>query len=169
MTKDITTTEQAIQLLQAGIDPLTCNMLELEGRLIQRADIDYESFAAPIFLLDSDNKADIMGFPKDSFEKQKEYMEKFRVVPLWTSCALMDAIPDSPNQSISLTRGGYDMSRLHDPAEDGYVSDTYFVLYEYEDLERDFYIDHTFGGDSYIEAMINMYIAYLTEIKPQIG
>ena len=166
MTKDITTTQQALRLLQAGIDPLTCNMLECQGRLIQRAD---ENPSDTTSLLNGETPMpSISDFPKDTFESQKEYMEMFHVIPLWTSCALMDAIPDSPNQSVSLTRGGYDMSRVHYPNDDGYVSDTYFVLYEYEDLERDLYIDRTFGGDSYIEAMINMYIAYLTEIQPQI-
>ena len=166
MTKDITTTQLALRLLQAGIDPLTCNMLECQGRLIQRAD---ENPSDTTSLLNGETPMpSISDFPKDTFESQKEYMEKFHVIPLWTSCALMDAIPDCPNQSVSLTRGGYDMSRVHYPHDDGYVSDTYFVLYEYEDQERDLYIDRTFGGDSYIEAVTNMVIAYLTEIQPQI-
>lgn len=169
MTNDITTTQQALRLLQAGIDPLTCNLLESQGKLMRRSAQENCPPGLLFFLDNTNNKADIMGFPRDSFENQKKYMKKFQVTPLWTSCALMETIPDSPNQSISLTRGGYDMSHLIDPAEDGYVSDTYFALYEYEDLERDLYIDRTFGGDSYIEAVTNMVIAYLTEIKPQIG
>ena len=49
------------------------------------------------------------------------------------------------------------------------MSDAYFAIFEYEDDERDFYIERTFGGDSYIEAATNMVIAYLTELKSQIG
>ena len=166
MTKDITTTQQAMQLLQTGIDPLTCNMLEYQGKLIQRAD-NKPSESIPF--RDKDNMvAHLCDFPNKSFEDQKEFMERFQVIPLWTSCALVDAIPDSANQSISLTRGGYDMSRVSYPDDEGYDSDVYFALYEYEDETRDIYIDRTFGGDSYIEAATSMVIAYLTEIRSQI-
>jgi hypothetical protein len=91
------------------------------------------------------------------------------LAPAWTTCALLESIPDDMKLTITMTRGGYDMSEHHETYEDAYMSDAYFAIFEYEDDERDFYIERTFGGDSYIEAATNMVIAYLTELKSQIG
>lgn len=109
------------------------------------------------------------GFPRRSYEDQETYIRKMSLAPAWTTCALLESIPDDMKLTITMTRGGYDMSEHHDTYEEAYMSDAYFAIFEYEDDERDFYIERTFGGDSYIEAATNMVIAYLTELKSQIG
>jgi hypothetical protein len=158
MINDFTTIEQTHQLLQAGIDPMTCNVVLYDG---------IHHLAKEIFIAKAKEGKTLM-FPVGSYEKQKEYIKKFQILPVWTSGALMNCIPDSPKQTISLTRGGYDSSIEQDSVDDGYMSEAYFAIYEYEDEERNLMITRTFGGDSYIEALTNMVVAFLTEIKFQI-
>lgn len=157
MTNDITSIQQVLELLKAGIDPSTCNLaLRKDKTDVWRADM-----LPSITAMDD--------FPRRSYEDQETYIRKMSLAPAWTTCALLDSIPDDMKLTITMTRGGYDMSEHHDTYEDAYMSDAYFAIFEYEDDERDFYIERTFGGDSYIEAATNMVIAYLTELKSQIG
>lgn len=157
MTNDITSLQQVLELLKAGVDPTTCNLV------LRKEGLDTWNVAP----LPSD--AAMAGFPSKSFEDQVSYIHKTNIAPAWTTCALLGCIPDSSKLTVTLTRGGYDTSEHHETYEDAYMSDAYFAIFEYEDDERDFYIERTFGGDSYLEAAASMVIAYLTELKAQIG
>lgn len=156
MFNDITTIQQVLELLKAGIDPMTCNLvLKQDGNKVWRAE-------------DNFNHRLLSLFPVQSYKDQEAYITKKNLAPAWTTCALLNNIPDDSKLTVTLTRGGYDMSEQHKTYEEAYMSDAYFAIFEYEDDERDFYIERTFGGDSYIEATTNMVIAYLTQIKEQI-
>ena len=157
MTSDITSMQQVLALLKAGIDPKTCNLVLRKG----------EANAWGAEPLSSITAMD--DFPTRSSEDQEAYVLNKGMAPAWTTCALLESIPDSSKLTVTLTRGGYDTSVHHDRVEDAYLSDAYFAIFEYEDDERDFFMERTFGGDSYIEAATNMVVAYLTEIRGQIG
>ena len=157
MTNDITSIQHVLELLKAGIEPRTCNLV------LRKGDTDVwgmEPLPSVTAMAD---------FPTRSFDDQVAYLRKTNMAPAWTTCALLESIPDNQKLTVTLTRGGYDTSQHHDTYEDAYMSDAYFAIFEYEDDERDFYIERTFGGDSYVEAAANMVIAYLTEIREQIG
>lgn len=157
MTNDITSMQQVLELLKAGIDPKTCNLVLRKGK----ADV------WDVGPLPSATAMD--GFPTRPFKEQEAFVLDKRMAPAWTTCALLESIPDDMKLTVTLTRGGYDMSVHHDTVEDAYMSDAYFAIFEYEDNERELFIERTFGGDSYIEAATNMVVAYLTELKEQIG
>lgn len=161
MSKDITNLQQVDMLLKAGIDPASCNLMSFRNRLLWMDDIEMR---LPEHIL-----AYIKDFPKSSFESQLEYMHKYHVIPLWTTCALLQTIPDSPKQNIHLTRGGYDKPNANNPDEVKYLPDAYFALYEYKDSSKDILINRIFGGDSYTEATVNLTVAYLNEISAAIG
>ena len=156
MTNDITSIQQVLELLKAGINPTTCNLALRKDK----ADVWRAELLPPITALE--------GFPTRSFEDQEAYIHKKNLAPAWTTCALLESIPDDMKMTVTMTRGGYDMSEHHDTYEDAYMSDAYFAIFEYEDDVREFYLERTFGGNSYIEAATNMVIAYLAELKSQI-
>ena len=155
MYNDITTIQQVNELLKAGIDPLSCNM-------IIRQD-NQKSWRAE----DNFNNRILDDFPTVSFNEQINYINEQNMAPAWTTGALLESIPDRQELTITLTRGGYDMSKLPGSYNDAYISDAYFAVFEYKDEKQKVYIKRTYGGDSYIESVVNLVVAYLTELKVQ--
>lgn len=162
---DITSKDQVLKLLEAGVDPRSCNMVEFDGHLYLHNLLDKKTQNS----LPTEELIQkiLCEFPSADIQAQKNFMERHNICPLWTSAKLMNLIPDRQEQDISLTRGGYDP--LTPPADDEkYNSDVFFCLYKYNNEAKNLRIEKTFGGDSYIEAVIKMVVTWMTSFKPMI-
>ena len=151
MEKYFTTKEQAVQLLKAGIDPHSCNLVDDLG-VIRRADrlSGYE------FVSESRGiGASFDDFPQKSLDRQIEFMDDFGVFPVWTADALVETIPKDPRQMIILSRVP--------------LLGQYRAIYRYENKSRNIYIEKLFCGKSMLESAVMLATAYLSDIRPQIN
>lgn len=150
MYNDITTLDHVLLLLKAGINPKSCNLMFHKG-LVER------------------NEKELNQFPLSTYTTQEDYIKRTQIYPLWTTGALLDTIPDSKKQSITLTRGGYQSQCLINKVENLYIPDAYFASYNYFDKDRNLNIRRVFGSDSYIDAVTKLVVNYLEDIRQQIG
>ena len=165
MITDITNAQQSLRLLEAGINPKTANMM-----LARTSDNTiWVPITARLTLLD-DKKERLLAnpiddFPESDFEAQKLHATTTNLLPAWTTGALLDAIPDDRRQTVMTTRGGYDSSMMENADDDGYVSNAYFANYDFEDEDNEVFYNKVYGGDSYIEAVTELVIDYMTQIR----
>lgn len=165
MITDITNAQQSLKLLKAGVSPKTANMM-----LTRTSDKGtwVPMTAGMSFMNDKKGSSfanSIDDFPESDFVAQKLYATTANVLPAWTTGALLDAIPDDRRQTVMTTRGGYDSSLMENADDDGYVSNAYFANYDFEDEDNEVFYNKVYGGDSYIEAVTELVIDYMTQIR----
>ena len=165
MKTDITNAQQSLRLLEAGISPKTANMM-----LARTSDNTiWVPITSGLILLDDKKERSLANpiddFPESDFEAQKLHATTTNMLPAWTTGALLDAIPDDRRQTVMTTRGGYDSSLMENADDDGYVSDAYFANYDFEDEENNVFYNKVYGGDSYSEAVTELVVDFLTQIR----
>lgn len=165
MITDITNAQQSLKLLKAGVSPKTANMMLTrtsdKGTWVpMTAGMSFMNYKKGSSFANS-----IDDFPESDFVAQKLYATTANVLPAWTTGALLDAIPDDRRQTVMTTRGGYDSSLMENADDDGYVSNAYFANYDFEDEDNDVFYNKVYGGDSYIEAVTELVIDYMTQIR----
>lgn len=170
---DFTNVKQSLMLLKAGTDPMTANMLlrkyEDDTNWFLIVDTDHQ-----VTFSQKDEKGDIQkvsmkDFPRDDFNIQKLFAATNHFMPAWSLEALLNVIPDDRRQTVMITRGGYDSSEIANADEDGYISDVYFANYDYNDEENNVFFSKIYGGDTYIEAVTDLVVDYLTNIRKLIS
>ena len=173
MEKDFTNVKQSLMLLKAGVDPMTANMLlrryEDDSNWILIEDTDHQVTFSQKDEKGNKQKVSMKDFPRTDFDGQKLFATTNNFLPAWSLGVLLNVIPDDRRQTVMVTRGGYDSSEMANADEDGYISDAFFANYDYEDEENNVFFSKIYGGDTYIEAVTNLVVDYLTNIRKLIS